>query len=314
MKLNDKIRGAIVGYAFGDAIGVGTEFMTRNEVRSYYPEGLRTFSQIIRDAHRSQWKRGEWTNDTVLMTRFLECILENGRFKLHALARNFKEWFDTQDVDVASVFHVMCHNPAWIENPIVTAHQSWSTSNYAEASNDSLHRSLVTALTSSREELMEHVRRITLMTHDDSRCVTTSKIMARMFFRLLHDEEEPGIDELKSVCLENDPRTLPYLKKAYEGDMEGLGIDDENSMTWTRVSMGAALCSFWHSDNAYDTIFKVVDMGGDADTNASLAGALAGLKYGYDALPEEVKKMPRLDYLLDLADRVTEHVEKNNIQ
>ena len=135
-----------------------------------------------------------------------------------------------------------------------------------------------------------------------------------MFFRLLHDEEEPSIDELKSVCLENDPRTLPYLQKAYEGNMEGLGIDDENSMTWTRVSMGAALCSFWHSDNAYDTIYKVVDMGGDADTNASLAGALAGLKYGYDALPEEVKKMPRLDYLLDLADRVTEHVEKNNIK
>lgn len=313
MELNDKIKGAILGYAFGDALGVGSEFMTRTEVQAYYPAGLRHFNQIIRDAHRSQWKRGEWTNDTVLLTRFLECILEEGRFKLHALAHNFKDWFDTQENDMASVFHIMCHNPEWIDNPITTAHISWGVSKYSEASNDALHRALVTALTSQRENLMEHTRRFILMTHDDSRCVTTAKVMARMFFRLLHDEMEPSLEELKGVCLENDPRTLPFLQKAYDGEIEDIGIDNESSMTWTRVSMATALWALWHTNNAADAIHKVVDMGGDADTNASLAGALVGLKYGYNALPEEINKMPRLDYLLDLADRVTEFHEKNRM-
>lgn len=314
MKLNDKIRGAIVGYGFGDALGVGTEFMTRTEVDAYYPGGLREFRQIIRDAHRSQWKPGEWTNDTVLMTRLLECILKSGRFKLHDIARNLKEWFDVEYQDMLPVYRVMCNDPAWLENPIATSHRTWATSHFEEATNDALHRSLSVGLTSPEEDLMEHTRRVILMTHDDSRCVASGKVLARMVHSLLHKEEEPSIEELTAIVQESDPRALPYLQKAYEGDIEGLKVDDEDTMTWTRVSMGAALWGLWHTDNAEDALFKVVDLGGDADTNASLSGALAGLKYGYEALPKETRKMPGLPYLLDLADRVTAYVEEKGIR
>lgn len=312
MELNDKIKGALVGYAFGDALGLGTEFMTRTEASAYYPDGLRNFNQIIRDVHRKQWKRGEWTTDTVLLTRSLESILETGRFKLHALALNFKEWYDSSNEEHIPVYNLMCHDPEWIENPIQTAHKLWITSRYVEASNDSLHRALVTALTSGRDELMEHTRRFVLMTHDDSRCVTSAKIMAKIFYSLLHKEKEPSIEELISVCNENDPRTLPFLQKAWEGDIEGLGVDNEERMTWTRVAMATALWAYWHSDSAEEMIYKVVDLGGDADTNAALTGALAGLKYGYHALPEEKTKIIGFDYLIDLADRLTDFQRQKN--
>lgn len=311
MKLNDKIRGAITGYAFGDALGVGCEFMTRNEINSYYPDGLRHFDQIIRDVHRSQWPRGEWTNDTRHLTMLLECIIETGGFKLHRLARKLKDWYDNEEADLAPVYRMMLQNPEWLDNPIQVAHRIWHDSNYKEASNEALYRSLVTGLTSSEEDLMEHTRRITLMTHDDSKCVSTAKVMARMFYSLLHNGSEPSFEELEGICLDNDPRTLPYLHAARDGEIDTMAVDDEDTMTWSRKSMGVSLWSYWHSGSPAEIIYNVIDRGGDADTNAALAGALAGIRYGCSALPEEINKMPGLGYLLDLSDRLTEFVRQN---
>lgn len=277
--------------------------MSRNEIKHYYPEGLRHFSQFIRDAHRSCFKKGAWTNDTESVVAVLDCVVTSGGFNINRIARRFREWMSETTEDLSPVLRTVCNDPDWTEHPLAVCHKRWQESGLFEASAEATGRSLVTALTSSAEDLLEHTRKLVLMTNDDSRCVCTTVILAKMAHSLLTKGRETPIDELIAVCNRIDSRTLPFLKAAYDGDTGMLDLDDADTMSWTRKAMGAALWGLWHTDSAPDAIYKVIDQGGDTDSNAALAGMLAGLKYGYEALPEIKKEILRINEIDSLAER-----------
>jgi hypothetical protein len=71
--LVDKIRGLIFGAALGDALGLATEFLTRDEALFYYGGHSTTEkllpSNFIRDRHRRAFVPFDWTDDTDQMVR-----------------------------------------------------------------------------------------------------------------------------------------------------------------------------------------------------------------------------------------------------
>lgn len=86
--------GCLYGQAIGDALGLGSEFMSKSKVADTYPDGLSRYGQIIQDNHRSRWEKGEWTDDTDMML----CIMDgfdDGRFDTNRIAKNFKNWCDS---------------------------------------------------------------------------------------------------------------------------------------------------------------------------------------------------------------------------
>ena len=139
--IKERFLGALFGQAVGDALGLSTEFMSKQEVDRFYPNGIEDYSQIVQDDHRRRWQRGDWTDDTDRML----CILD-------------------------------------------------------------------------------------------------------------------------SLCL-----------------------DDEKSMGYTLRTLGAALWAYWHATSYKEGILKIVLSGGDADTNAAVAGAILGAKFGIGQIPEEWK-------------------------
>ena len=53
--------GVIYGAAIGDAIGIATENLRPDECQFYYDPNTLTYSDIIRDEHRTRWRPGDWT-------------------------------------------------------------------------------------------------------------------------------------------------------------------------------------------------------------------------------------------------------------
>ncbi len=51
--------------------------------------------------------------------------------------------------------------------------------------------------------------------------------------------------------------------------------------------MSAGIWAYIHANDFEDGLLKVVNEGGDADTNACVAGSILGAKFGYDAIPKK---------------------------
>lgn len=300
----DRIRGAIAGYALGDALGVGSEFMTKTEMQGYYPDKLRDFKSIIRDSHRCQWKPGETTNDTHFFTTLLETILSNGGYDLNVCAKAFIDKIRNTTKDIVPTFRTLLAFPDWEESPLVNTHKIWKHHGLEEGTNEVNHRGIAMALLFDRPDLDDIVKQLVLMTHDDMRCVASTVILAHTAHSLLHTGEPASLKDLMSVCYAYDTRTVPFLEMAVNGKLEDFDLDDESSMSLTRKNMGAALWTVWHCDNAADAIYAVIDEAGDADSNGAITGALAGLRFGYDALPDIKNDLIDKDYYDDLARRV----------
>ena len=313
MTLKEKIKGAIYGMALGDALGLGAEFMSRAEINTYYPGGLKDFSSFVKDAHRAYYRPGEWTNDTEIILRMIDALEDNPSNPVLPFAARILEWYNENPDDIVSVYHAVIPAPGWVDNPIVVCHRVWREKRIFEASNEAIDRALLIAvLADGNEGVSTWANRLVPMTHDDTRCVATAAVLAKFIKYILFEDREPDYERVRDICLSIDDRAISFLKKAYYEPLEALELDDENTWWYTRKAMAAAMWAFWHCSSPEETLLTIVNAGGDADTNASAAMILAGAKYGYDALPDLKEKLLNRERLDRAVDILTEYVKKRH--
>ena len=76
-------------------------------------------------------------------------------------------------------------------------------------------------------------------------------------------------------------------------------------------TLEAAIWVMLKSGNFKEAIIGAVNLGGDTDTIGTLTGALAGIIYGYDSIPESwLEKIARREYLLDIFEEFSENKYK----
>lgn len=303
ISLNEKIHGFLAGTAIGDALGLGTEFMVKEEVKRRYPFGLRCYADIIRDAHRRQWKQGEWTNDTEMVLMLADSIATCRGIDHADYARRLKEWYLSEPTDVVSNVRWVLSQEDYLLNPRAVCRRVWTNMSMNDASNESLGRAAMIGLW--KGDIDKQAVENCLLTHCDTRCACSSAIAAKMAHSLMWEDKEAELEELTAIAEEIDKSVVPYLRIAKNGDIGDLDLDDSNSWWHARKSLGSALWALWHCSSPEEILYTLVDEGGDADTNASLGLSLAGLKYGMSKMPRrEWEELLRKEDVTATADRL----------
>lgn len=286
METKDKIYGTIFGQAIGDALGLGTEFMSKTEVREKYPDGLKEYSQIIRDYHRAKFQPGSWSDDTDMMLCIANAIIEDKGINLHTIARNFKQWvYAPETRGVGQTTLKVLSIAEYVEKPHQVAELIWRMTRTKNAANGSVMRTAIIGL--KKENVAQTAEDVCKLTHFDPRCVGSCVIVSEIINHLIWHDEQLSYSQIMTIGNKYDKSIAEYINKAYYNGIESLELDEPSSIGYTLKALGSALWCLFHANDFEEGLLRVVNEGGDADTNAAVACAMLGAKFGYTSIPQK---------------------------
>ena len=282
--IRDKMLGCLYGQAIGDALGLGSEFMSKDEVIKNYPDGLNNYGQITQDAHRCRWAKGAWTDDTDMMLCILEGF-EGVKFDLHHVASNFKDWFDGTPMGIGShTYKVLCMGD-YVEQPEMCSKLWWDLSRQQSAANGALMRTSVVGL--AKYDAEKQAEDLCKLTHYDPRCVGSCVIATAIIHNIVWNDTLLSYEQIRDIAQRYDDRIIEWVDKAYKSnDISMLDLEETYSIGYTLRTISAALWCYWHAESFEEGLLAVVNEGGDADTNGAISCAIIGAKFGFSSIPE----------------------------
>lgn len=144
--IKERFLGTIFGQAVGDALGLSTEFMSKQEVDRFYPNGIEDYSQIVQDDHRRRWQKGDWTDDTDMMLCILDSFVACQKVDILDIARRFKEWMMNGGMGIGRhTYNVMALGD-YTSNPQKAAEIIWKMGKKKAAANGAVMRTSVVGL------------------------------------------------------------------------------------------------------------------------------------------------------------------------
>ena len=280
----DRFKVCIYGQAICDALGLGTECMTDEDISWKYPNGLQHYNQIYQDRHRKRWEIGDWTDDTDMMLCIADAVIEDKGVNFLNIAKHFKSWANGTPMGIGSHTYKVLMIGDYSEKPFEVSHMVWKMSGCQSAANGGLMRTSVVGL--FPKEVRTCAENICKLTHYDPRCVGSCVIISELIHALVYGIEQPTRSEMINIALQYNADICEYIDNAWlESDVKHLAFYD--NCGYTLVTLSVALWAHWHASSFEEGLLAVVNAGGDADTNAAVACAILGAKYGYNAIPKE---------------------------
>lgn len=277
ISLESRYAGVLVGAACGDALGATLEFKTRETIARIHPHGFR-------DIVGGGWlglEPGETTDDTAMMLVIARACTKDG-IDLDRVAAGFLSWMLSGPKDIGNqtsqALSLLARGVRWDE----AGERLQRESRQGIAGNGSVMRCAPVALRfrSKPLDMVSAAIDTSRITHADPRATWSTVSICQAIVHLLNgggipsllDAAARGIQDANVVAAVVSAGTLPY--------------EEVRSSGFVLHTVTAALWSMVHERSAEDVIVRAAMMGDDADTTATVAGALAGAAHGIDAIPQ----------------------------
>ena len=289
LTIAERARGALLGHAAGNALGVPTEFLGRPEaILAEFPGGVRDI--IRRDTPASPF------DDDVAMALLLAEELLAGEVDLERLAHRWIDWLDADGRGAGS----------WTRTALnhIRTHGSPPSGTGGRAPNGAVMRALPVALATrgSPRNLVAGTWHTAALTHPDDRCTWGAVAVNVAAAELLAGRRDFLADVIEVLRVNEAPpellaavRRVPLERRE---ELPILGDRAGDAVSCVEIALWAA----WHEPKLESALIWLANAGGDTDTNAAVAGGLLGARDGEAAIPERwIAALPEVDRLRAIA-------------
>ncbi len=284
----DRLKGISLGAAVGDALGMPLEF---------HP--ARSLHDLETEMVDGPLPAGTFTDDTEMALALAESLLAHSPLDGADLSQRFVDWYRANPPDIG------IHTSAVLGR--IAAGTSWQQAADLEqqlrpdsASNGSLMRCwpVSVAYWKNPGVLLSASRLQSTVTHPHPDCVNACLFFNSLLQLLANRSEDQSSDAA--------------LREAVTRAADIVGLDGEMRLLvelasvrtrealpntgWVRHTLESALWAVLTTRSFEEALVQAVNLGSDADTTGSVAGALAGALYGVNAIPQRWVEKLRGEY------------------
>ena len=298
----NKVYGGLFGFCIGDILGVPVEFSTRQERKEDPIKEMRAYGTYHQPF-------GTWSDDTSLTICLIDAI--NNGYSIKKVAENFVKFYQGESFTPYGTVFDIGNSTRDAIIKIISGKSPTDCGGKLETDNGngSLMRVLPIAFYGQNlkeYELINMVEKVSSLTHNHNRsklaCIFYVEFTIQIILGYKKEEAlERTIKFIYNNCQEKYLNEFRYFERILNKTIINAAENEINSTGYVVDTLEAVIWTFFSTDEYQKAILKAINLGGDTDTIAAIVGGIAGIYYGFNAIPNRwIQNIARKEELYDM--------------
>ena len=289
--MEDRIKGALVGLACGDAVGTTLEFQRRG-----------TFEPMTDMVGGGPFKlkKGEWTDDTSMALCLAQSLASQKKFDPVDQMNRYCNWYQYGYMSSnGECFDIGITVQTALQAYLQTKNPFSGPVDENTSGNGSIMRLAPIPMFYHKhyEQCIKYAGESSRTTHGSAECIDSCKLFSSLLFNAFRSHSKIEIFEKNSY--------EPYcdnVKNIANKSFLSLDYSQISGSGYVIESLISALWCFMNSSSFKECVLLAANIGNDADTTAAISGQIAGAFYGMSGIPNSwVESIVMIEEIKDIA-------------